>query len=207
MVWLAQGHSLSHRIMTTNLRLALRSQLSQLWLTASFLILQSVRSQNVSRKHYLNIVVIIRAAVPWFSRCGLWIPGWASVKSRLFLWRCCLSRSPCCHLHQLVRSRGCLGVSVTPRRVRHWGPARDAAAAPGTLRGFLQRCTATCPVTQQWEHGLAKGPVRERLWQPYSSPRLETTQTLLFRGKQINKRVYLHCEHCSAVRTTVFSTV
>lgn len=178
-----------------------------LWLTASFLILQSVRSQNVSRKHYRNIVVIIRAAVPWFSRCGPWIPGWASAKSRLFLWRCYLSRSPCCHLHRIVRSSGCPGASVMLRRVQHWGPARDAAAAPGTLTGFLQLCTATCPVSQQWEHGFTKGPVQERLWQLIPSPRLETTQTLLFRGKQINKCVYLHCEHCSAVRTTVFSTV
>ena len=105
-------------------------------LTASFLILQSVRSQNVSRKHYLNIVVIIQAAVPWFSRCGLWIPGWSSVKSRLFLWRCYLSRSPCCHLHRLV--------SCHLARLVQWLPGRvsDAKAHPA-LRARTRCCSCS----------------------------------------------------------------
>lgn len=73
--------------------------------------------------------------------------------------------------HQNVRSRGCRRASDAEARPAP-GPVCTAAAAPGTLRGFLQPYTVTCPGAQQQEHGFTRGLVREWLWQPYSQPQI-----------------------------------
>ena len=187
MIWLAQGHPLSHWEKNYDDKPQIGSEVSafSVRLTASFLILQSVRAQNLSQKHHLNVVVTIRTAVSWFSRCGPRIPGWESAKSRLFLWRCHLSRSPCCHLHRGGKW-GWKSQGETTRRPPEcpvqWllvcvsdteaPPAQRLQPLREPLGGFLQPCMVTCPVSQQQEHGFTRGLVWEWLWQPYSQPQL-----------------------------------